>query len=158
MMRKIPTKQEMLERLKALGLKKSFKPYTEAETGALLLQVRKPAQIVEGLLKGSEICLQGKLFRVWTPRKQVVRALAKQHGLSAQLLDGEAVLWIPAELADEILPKFGAKVKKACNLTPEERLAQTARMRLARQNSLKKGTASTLNCPEGVSMRGGTNG
>lgn len=156
--RRVMTIPEMQEHLKTLGLKKAFKPYAEAGTGALMLHTRKPATIVDGWLVGSEVCLQDGLFRVWTPRRQLVRKLSAEHGLKCRLLDGEAVLWVTPALADEILPKFGAKVKKACNMTPKERLDRAARMRLVRQNSLKKGTAGTLNCPAGVTMRGGING
>jgi len=130
------TKQEMLERLQALGIKKSFRPYAEMETGAFMLETQKPPQIVDGLLRGSEIVLQGKLFRVWTPRKRLAHMLATQHNLRVRLLDGEAELWVPAELADELLQKFGAKVKKSCAMSQEQREARCAKMRLARKNSL----------------------
>jgi len=129
-------KQEMLEYLKTLGIKKSFKPYAEPETGAFMLETRNPAQIVDGLLRGSEICLQGKLFRVWTAGKRLANTLAKQHNLRVRLLDGEAELWVSAELADELLPKFGTKIRKACFLSQEQRQARCAKMRLARKNPL----------------------
>lgn len=109
------TKQEMQEHLKTLDMLKAFKPYAEPESGAFMLETRKPAQIVNGLLRGCGICLQGKLFRVWTPRKRQAHILAKQHNLRVRLLDGEAEIWVPAELADELLPLFGAKVKRQLN-------------------------------------------
>ncbi|MDD2772295.1 MAG: hypothetical protein PHP45_01205 [Elusimicrobiales bacterium] len=130
------TKQEMQKHLKALGLKKSFKPYAEPESSAFMLETRKPAQIVDGLLRGSEICLQGKLFRVWTSRKRLAHDFAKQHGLKVRLLDGEAELWVPSELADVLLSLFGAKVKKVCAMSQEQRQALCAKMRLARKNPL----------------------
>ena len=141
------TKQEMAGQLQTLGLKKSFKPYSEPETGTLMLATRYPAQIVDGLLRGNEICLQGKLFRVWTARKRLAHDLAKQHSLKVRLLDGETELWIPAELADELLPKFGAKIKHARHLSPERRLAMADKMRFLSQKHSKPGTSGALNCP-----------
>ncbi|MFA5161536.1 MAG: hypothetical protein WC421_04765 [Elusimicrobiales bacterium] len=125
------TKQEMQEHLKTLGLKKTFKPYAEPETGTLMLATRHPAQIVDGLLRGIEICLQGKLFRVWTARKRLANTLAKQHNLRVRLLDREAELWVPVELADALFSRFGAKIKKACSMSQEQLQAHCAKMRLA---------------------------
>ena len=117
------TQQEMAAHLKALGLRRSYRPYAEPETGTLLLQTRKPAQVVDGKLTGSEIVLQGNTFRVWTPQRKKAKACALAHRLKVRLLDGEAELFVPANLADAILPVFGAKVKRASRpMTP----AQTA--------------------------------
>jgi hypothetical protein len=143
------TKQEMQELLKSLGVKKTFKPYAEPETGALLIQVKKPAQIIDGLLRGSEICLQGKLFRVWTPRKRLAHDIAFRHGLKARLLDSEAELWIPVELADELLPKLGAKITHHRNISPERRLAMADKMRFLIQKHGKEGTSGAATYPVG---------
>lgn len=151
--RRVMTISEMQEHLKTLGLKKAFRPCAESETGAILLRTRKPATIVDGLLVGSEITLQGHLFRVWTPRRQLVRMLATEHGLKCRLLDGEAVLWIKPELADELLPKFGAKVKRQLNAVQKAAL----NARLAKIMPEER-THGVLNCPEGVRVRGGING
>ena len=145
------TKQEMQEYLKTLGLKKTFRPYSEAEGGAFMLQTRKPAQIIDGFLRGSEICLQGKLFRVWTPRKRLAHDIARRHTLTARLLDGEAELWIPVELADELLPKLGAKITHHRNISPERRLAMADKMRFLIQKHGKEGTSGAATYPEGVS-------
>jgi len=140
------TKQEMQEHLKALGIKKSFRPYAEMESGVFMLETRKPVQIVDGLLRGNEIYLQGKIFRIWTSRKRLVHDLAKRHGLKARLLDGEAELWVPAELADELLPRFGAKIKHTRHISPERRLAMVDKMRSLVSKHAKEGTSSVLNC------------
>ncbi|HOX23860.1 MAG TPA: hypothetical protein PLL10_10365, partial [Elusimicrobiales bacterium] len=96
---------------------------------------------------GSEICLQGKLFRVWTARKRLAHDLAKRHGLKVRLLDGEAELWVPAELADELLPKFGAKIKHTRHISPERRLAMADKMRFFVSKHAKEGISGALNCP-----------
>ena len=140
------TKQEMSEHLKALGIKKSFKSYAELEIGTLMLETRKPTQILDSFLRGSEICLQEKLFRVWTARKRLANTLAKQHNLRVRLLDGEAELCVPVELADELLPKFGAKIKHARNISPERRLAMAAKMRFLVSKHAKEGTSGISNC------------
>lgn len=106
--------KNLLELLEAMGCKIPFKPYREAETGAILLQVRRPTTIVEGRLKGAQIDLYGpSTFRVWTPQIRKAKACAARYGLRIRLLDGECVLFIPAHLADALLHGFGAKVKRA---------------------------------------------
>ncbi|MDD2773701.1 MAG: hypothetical protein PHP45_08395 [Elusimicrobiales bacterium] len=143
-------------RLCELGVRRAFKPYAEPETGALMLQSRKPATIVDCKLCGAEITLESNLFRIWTPRKRLAQGIATKHGLRARLLDCEAELWVPPELADALLPLFGAKVKKACSLTPEQREAHCARMRLARKKPFVEATSGVPNSAEGV--RGGAVG
>ena len=140
------TKQEMREHLKTLGLTKIFKPYSESETGAFMLETRKPAQIVDGLLCGSEICLQGKLFRVWTARKRLAHEVAKQHRLKVRLLDGEAELWVSAELADELLPKFGGKTRKSDRELSQAQL-NALKMHSFARNRRQNGTSGIPNCP-----------
>jgi len=141
------TKQEMAEQLQTLGLKKSFKPYAEPEADTIMLATKHPAQIVDGLLRGDEICLQGKRFRVWTARKRLAHDLAKQHGLKVRLLDGEAELWIPAELADELLPKFGARNHKASReLSPAQ--LNVLKMHSFARNTRQNDTSSALNCSD----------
>lgn len=140
------TKQEMQEHLKTLGVLKAFKPYAEPETSALMLETRKPVQIVAGLLRGSEICLQGKLFRVWTERKRLANTLAKQHNLHVRLLDSEAELWVPAELADTLLPKFGARTRKADRELSQAQL-NALKMHSFARNRRQNGTSGIPNCP-----------
>jgi len=141
--------QEMQERLQSLVLKKSFKTYAEPETGALMIVTRKPARIIDGLLHGSEICLQDKLFRVWTSRKRLAHAIAKQHGLKARLLDGEAELWVPAELADTLLPKFGARIRKSGRELSQAQLNALKAHSFAR-NTRQNGTSGARNRMDGT--------
>lgn len=118
------TKEQMLYNLRTLGLKTQFKPYMEPETDVIMLETKKPAQIVGGRLKGSGISLEGKaLFRVWTPRVRLARRIAKQYGLRCGTLTGEATVHIPTSLADMLLPKFGAKVRRSVSLKQREVLA-----------------------------------
>lgn len=140
------TKQEMLEHLRALGVLKAFKPYAEPENGASMIETRKPAQIVDGLLRGSEICLQGKLFRVWTSRKRLAHDLATQYNLKVRLLDGEAELWVSAELADELLPKFGARTRKSGRELSRAQL-NALKMHSFARNTRQNGTSGVPNCP-----------
>jgi hypothetical protein len=125
------SRKQLSEKIEAMGVKKKFKPYTEPESGAIMLQVRNPALIMDGLLVGSEIDVYDKsTFRIWTGRKQKARAYAQRYRLTIRLLDREAELFVPAHLADEILPKFGAKVKRVLS----EAALEAARARMAFAN------------------------
>jgi hypothetical protein len=130
--------EEILEQFKTLGLRKAFRPYVEPESGRVMLRVRKPAQIVGGHLRGTEIDLYAaETFRVWTAKRKKAKALAQKHNLRLRLLDGEAELFVPAALADVILPVFGAKTRR--DLTPEQIETLKARMLRVRNGlSLRK--------------------
>ncbi len=129
---------EIQEQLKRLGLRKAYRPYVEPESGRILLKVRKPAQIIEGRLHGAEIDLYAaETFRVWTSKRRKAQALAQKHKLRIRLLDGEAELFVPAALADAILPVFGAKTRR--ELTPPQLEAARLRMKQVRNSlSLQK--------------------
>ena len=123
---------EAQEHLKRLGLRKTYFPHREPEGGAVTLKVRRPAQIVDGRLQGSAIDLiDGSTFRIWTSRKKKARALAERHGLRVRLMDGEAELFVPAALADEILPVFGARTRR--ELSQEQLEAARLRMKQVRK-------------------------
>ena len=105
--------KRLQEILRAMGCKAIFKPYQEAEARAVLLETRRPAEIVGGRLVGSMIDLYDRTtFRIWTNKTKKARAAAVRYGLRLRLMDGECELFIPAHLADELLPEFGAKVKR----------------------------------------------
>ena len=73
--------EEILEQLKMLGLRKAFRPYIEPDSGRVMLKVRKPAQIVDGCLRGSEIDLCAtETFRVWTAKRKKANTLAQKIG------------------------------------------------------------------------------
>jgi len=129
---------EIQEQFKRLGLRKAYRPYVEQESGRILLKVRRPAQIVDGHLHGSEIDLYtAETFRVWTSKKKKAKTLAQKHGLQVRLLDGEAELFVPAALADAILSVFGAKTRR--ELTPQQLEAARLRMKQVRNGlSLRK--------------------
>lgn len=107
------TIEEAQKHIVGLGVRKAFKPYLqgEPERERIFVKTRKPAQIVDGYLVGSDIFLDGRFFRVWTEQRKKAKAIAAEHGLRVRLLDGEAELWVPVELADDLLPGFGAAVK-----------------------------------------------
>ncbi len=114
---------QLQEQLKALGLKARFKPYQETESRALCLTARRPAEIVAGKLAGAMFDLfDCATFRIWTAQTKKARAAAARYGLRLRLMDGECELFIPAILADEILPKFGAKVRRALSEEQRQRL------------------------------------
>ena len=105
--------KDLLALLAAMGCKKHFKPYMETESKTILLQTRKPPQIIDGVMSGAEIDIyDNSTFRIWTSQTKKARAAAARYGLRLRLMDGESELFIPAILADELLPKFGAKVKR----------------------------------------------
>jgi hypothetical protein len=123
------------EHFKRLGLRRAFRAYREPGSGTVLLKTRRPARIVDGRLQGSEIDLyDAQTFRVWTPKKRKAKALSERYGLRVRLLDGEAELFVPAALADQLLPAFGAWTGR--ELDPEQLEAARARMRQAR-NALR---------------------
>ena len=106
--------KKLLELLAAMGCKARFKPYQESESGAVCLTVRRPAEIIGGRLVGEQIDLYSHtppIFRVWTAHIKKAKVCAARYSLRIRLLDGECELFIPANLADELLPEFGAKVK-----------------------------------------------
>jgi hypothetical protein len=103
----------MLAILKDMGIEKRFKPYCEGERDTILLETRKPPKITSGVMSGCEIDIwDSGTFRVWTSQKNKAMATSRLHGLKVRPFDGEAELFIPANLADELLPSFGAKVKR----------------------------------------------
>lgn len=115
-------KGELLELLRGMGVKARFKPYREPESGAILLQVKRPAHIVDGRLAGEQVDLYRHTpptFRVWTSHTKKAKAYATHYGLRLRMIDGECELFIPGHLADDLLPKFGAKVKRV--LSPEQK-------------------------------------
>lgn len=133
-------KSELLELLRGMSVKSRFKPYREPESGAILLQVKRPAHIVDGRLAGEQIDLYRDTppaFRVWTAHTKKAKAYATKYGLRLRMIDGECELFIPGHLADDLLPQFGAKVKSNRKPSPQaiEALRQyNANKRLARLN------------------------
>jgi hypothetical protein len=131
------SKKQLSEKIRSMGIKKEFKPFREPESDAVMLQVRNPSLIVDGQLVGSEIDIYDKsTFRIWTSRKQKAKAYAQRYKLTVRLLDGEAELLVPAHLADEVLPKFGGKVKRVLSEATLE--AARARMALANKRLAQK--------------------
>jgi hypothetical protein len=147
--------EEVPEHFKRLGLRKIYRPCQEPESGAILLRVRRPAQIEDGRLQGSEIDLyDADTFRVWTCRRMKAKAMAVRHGLKVRLLDGEAELFVPAALADTILPAFGAKTKR--ELTMEQLNALKLRWEQARNRPNLKNNPLRNALPAGEAQRVGS--
>lgn len=126
------TISEVTSELAALGIKRSFRPIIEPETGAVMIKTRRPAQIVAGELEGCEISQRGSAFVVWTGQAVKARKLAKRYGLRVRALNGEAEVTVPASLADEVLPKLGAQVRR--ELTQAQKDALRARLEQARNS------------------------
>ena len=96
-----------------IGCKSPFKPFRQKESPFMSLEVTHPAIIIDGLLIGSAIDIYDEsTFRIWTSHKTKANAYARRYNLIISNLDGECVLLVPGTLADELLPKFGAKVKR----------------------------------------------
>ena len=120
--------EEMQEKLRGLGLRKTFRPVWEPESSTILLATRRPATITDGKLQGCEIALMhGGAFRIWTAQTRKAATLSKAHGLRLRQLTGEAEVLVPAGQADMVLPQFGAKVKRSArSLTEAQRAALMA--------------------------------
>ena len=138
------TKEEMLATLKARGLKKRFKPQWEHESETILLETKRPATIQDGKVNGSEISVyDASCFCVWTSQKQKAKKYAMIHNLKVRLLDGEAELYVPNDLADDLLPKFRAKTRRV--LSPEQLKVSKTRGQvlqkalISRQTQIKQG-------------------
>lgn len=138
------TKEEMLATLKARGLKKRFKPQWEHESETILLETKRPATIQDGKVNGSEISVYDtSCFCVWTSQKQKAKKYAMIHNLKVRLLDGEAELYVPNNLADDLLPKFRAKTRRVLSLE-QLKVAKTRgqvlqKALISRQTQIKQG-------------------
>ncbi|MDD2804971.1 MAG: hypothetical protein PHV33_05410 [Elusimicrobiales bacterium] len=110
------SKEQLILRIQLMGCQLNFKPYWDTESHSILLEVRKPAQIIDGQLTGSQIDVyDDRTFRAWTPQTTKANRYSRIHSLIIRNLDGECELFVPAAKADEILPHFGAIVKRSCS-------------------------------------------
>lgn len=106
------TPKEMKKLLKTLGVKKNFKPVFDDVTGTIYLKTKLPPKIEDGIMSGTEICLSGKLFVIWTSKQALVKKLEKEHGFKVIHMAGESIIYIPADKADKCLTKFGAYTRE----------------------------------------------
>lgn len=121
----IRSEKDLLEMLHAKGAARRFRPYQEPETGTILIRTRRPPQIIDGWLRGCEIELcDPATFRVWTSQKRKAAYYARTLGLKFTDLDGECELFVPVGLADDVLPKLGAKVRRTMSQEQIEALKQ----------------------------------
>lgn len=142
---------EMTAKLNELGLKRKYKPINDSSNvdrsagdEVILLDVRKPTNIVDGEMNGSEIDIHdNNTVRVWTSRKSKAMAIARAIGCKVRMLDGEAELFLPMSRADEFIHGLGAKVKANRNFTPEQNAAAAAR--LAKVRAARKAAKATTN-------------
>lgn len=131
------TVTEMRDKLKGMGLKRRYWPYQDDETGTFLLRTNRPAKIVDGWLYGCEIDVyDNQTFRIWTPQVKKARADAKFHDLKIKLMDGECELFVPAELADIVLPQYGAKSRQELSDARRADLKANAFKNLPRKRAL----------------------
>jgi hypothetical protein len=145
-----PTKPEMEDLLRAAGLKKKYKPFAEDNGGvwSVLLECRSPARIVEGALVGSEVAVYaGSCFQVWTSKTVLSARLILEHGLNGHSRDGEVEVIVPGHLGDDILPRFGAKVRRQMSEEASRALSERGKRALESlrggQNVLRKGISGT---------------
>lgn len=121
------SKQEMLDKLKSVGLNKTYKPYREEglhDKDSILLQTRHPVKIEDGIMSGSEIdLLDDQTIRIWTSQKNKANKVARDNGFKIKNFDGEAELLVPIEKTDQFLHAFGAKVKRACSEAQKQALS-----------------------------------
>lgn len=121
----IPSKAEMLDILKGVGCKKTYKPYAEVDCGELMaihLHTRKPPVIKDGIMTGCQITLWGTnqdQFQIWTSQKTKAMKIARDNKFSIRCFDGEAEIYIPGSKADGFLHSFGAKVKSNRKASPK---------------------------------------
>lgn len=137
------TNKQLTDKLLLMGCKARLKPCQDTESESIELEVRHPAVVVDGLLKGEQIDVYDlSTFRVWTPHTKKAKAYAARHRLRLRALEGECELFIPGHLADEILPMLGAKVKRM--LTEEQRACLKANGYKKRTQERGSGHASGL--------------
>ena len=152
------TIEEVRELFLSMGVKKRFKVSVESETGTIHVLTRR-FEMRDGRLVGSAITLRDELmggerrrapdFIVWTERKKLARALAAEHGLRYRGWDGEAELIVPGSMADELLPKFGAKVKREQGEAHKARLADARWRGLKKIQALKNGASGVVSSQNG---------
>jgi hypothetical protein len=111
--RTMRTREDLSRELRSMGCTRVFKPYLETESKSVQLQVRNPARIIDGQLHGTTITIYDQAtFCIWSPQVKKAKAYAARYGLRARILNGECELFVPAHLADQLLPKFGAIAKR----------------------------------------------
>ena len=104
---------ETSEPLAHLNLKKPFRAYTVEGSDIIYIQTKSPACIINGKFCGTEITLDNSgMFQVWTCHKNKAVKIAETFNLRIKKLNGEAEVYVPASLADKVLPKLGAKTRK----------------------------------------------
>lgn len=107
------TKDGLCFALKTAGLKRNYKPFQDGDGVAILLEVRRPAVLSDGVMKGTEIDVLPGFVRVWTSQKKKAQAIATANRFRVRLYDGEAELYLPIEVADHYLHGLGAKIKSS---------------------------------------------
>jgi hypothetical protein len=142
------TKEQCREVLRKAGAVKLYRVGPEVESPWLILQTNRPAKIKDGYLKGVDIAFNGDMFRIWTDQKKKANTYATMYKLKVELLDGEAVLWVPPSLADNILPKFGAKTKREMTEEQKQALRERFKGTVLAGKPPQEGTSSPV-APEG---------
>ena len=135
-------KAEIMARLAAVGAKKKYKILSVDEGNQIILVTRKPATITDGVMTGCEIAfMPDGIFNVWTSQKNKAMAWARRLKIPLNGFDGEAEMLVPGNLADEVLPAFGAKVKRVLSVLALEKL------KLAWESRNRVGKASLQSNP-----------
>lgn len=126
---------DLEEQLKKYGLKKRFRPYLEVESRTLMIETTK-YEIKDGYLRGTEIARSENGWCVWTDKTKLAKTYATQLNLKHRVLTGEAIIWVPDELADQLLPRFGARVKTSRVWTEAQK--QASRNKIEKINLANK--------------------
>ncbi len=118
------TKLEMRDYLKTLGLSKDYRTVWDTdndERGVIRFLVRGKFDIVDGILKGTEVILSKGKPTVWTSKMKRARKFCQAHGIRLRELSGECYFTAPGILLSEVLTIFGAKVRQFRPITDERR-------------------------------------
>ena len=129
------TTDEIKSKMLEIGVKKRFQYYQEAESWVILIRTKKPITLVDGEIDGCAISWQSdrRVFSVWTNKVKRVNAISEQYKIKRRHYNGEAELFVPPMLADEILPKFGARVKREMS----QKQREAAKLGLAKARSFR---------------------
>lgn len=123
-----PTLEEFKSHIKSLGVcNKNFVFQVEPESKTIIIKqrVKYRQPIVDGILTGCQMDVYDlNTIRVWTPKTKKAAALARTRpNYKIRMLSDECELFVPIAEADEILPQFGAYVRRTLSTTTKAKLS-----------------------------------
>ena len=116
-----------------------FKAYRDNETDDVLINTKREAQIIDGVLKGTEICVRKDGYLCWTPKKTMAKRICEEHRIKGMWNSGpEAQVLIPHTMPEQtiimLLLKFWAQKKRV--MSKEHQDALKTRLAGYRQNRI----------------------